>query len=93
MAEGRGTQSKVAYKGWGPFDVTLRLPSAESAMRSWDSLSETSGSQEAGMSYHQRIEINFSMKLLMQMAAEQKYEPIIGFRPFNGRCVPAKCPG
>ena len=45
------------------------------------------------MSYHQRTEIVLSMKLLVQMLVEQKYEPIIGFRPFNGRVVPAKYPG
>lgn len=45
------------------------------------------------MSYHQRAEKDLPIKLLLQMGAEQKYEPIIAFRPFNGRGVPAKCPG
>ena len=45
------------------------------------------------MSYHQRTQIDVSMKLRFQMAAEKMYEPIIGFWPFDWYGVPAKCPG
>ena len=93
MWKGRGFSSKVANEGRSLFDVTLRVPSAENAMRSWMILSETWGSQEAGMSYHQRFYIDLSMKLLIQVLAEQKYEPIIAYRPVDFRGVPAKCSG
>ena len=62
-------------------------------MRSWEDSLETSGSQEAGMSYHQRTGRDLSIELLIQVTAEQTYEPTIGSRPFNLRGVPAKCPG
>ncbi len=79
-----------AGPGWGPFDVMVNVPLEESAIRSWDIMSDCRVLGDQLPPYLERKGIIPVIILALKVVMQHRLKRSKGLRTLQWGCIPAK---